>query len=106
MLVDEMDNGFANRFLWACSRRSKCLPEGGRMWETIKSESFCELQKDFNQIHYKVQGATRRDAEASDTWGYDDKPDSGVYSELTKERHGMYGACTARAARRLRYGCR
>ena len=27
MLVDEMDNGFANRFLWACSRRSKCLPK-------------------------------------------------------------------------------
>ena len=37
MLVDEMDNGFANRFLWACSRRSKCLPEGGRMWEALRA---------------------------------------------------------------------
>jgi hypothetical protein len=98
MLVDEMDNGFANRFLWACSRRSKCLPEGGRMWEVIESEPFRELQKDFNRIHYAVKGPVRRDADASDIWGYDDKPDAGVYGELTKERHGMYGACTARAA--------
>ena len=98
MLVDEMDNGFANRFLWACSRRSKCLPEGGRMWEVIESEAFRELQKDFNRIHYAVKGPVRRDADASDIWGYDDKPDAGIYGELTKERHGMYGACTARAA--------
>ena len=29
----EAANGFANRFLWVCVRRSKCLPEGGRHWE-------------------------------------------------------------------------
>jgi hypothetical protein len=98
MLVNEMDNGFANRFLWPCSRRSKCLPEGGHMREVIESEPFRELQKDFNRIHYAVKGAIGRNADASDIWGYDDKPDAGVYAELTKERHGMYGACTARAA--------
>lgn len=98
MLVDEMDNGFANRFLWACSRRSRCLPEGGRMWEVIESEPFRNLQKDFNRIHHAVKGSVNRDAEASDIWGYDDKPYAGVYGDLTKERHGMYGACTARAA--------
>ena len=98
MLIDEMDNGFANRFLWACSRRSKCLPEGGRMWEIIQGESFRKLQGDFNRIHYKVEGAIRRDADAADIWGYDDRPDTGVYRKLTEERHGMFGACTARAA--------
>ncbi len=98
MLVDEMDNGFANRFLWVCSRRSRCLPEGGRMWDVIQSEPFRELQKDFNRIHYKIEGAVRRDADAADIWGYDDRPDAGVYKELTRERHGMHGACTARAA--------
>jgi hypothetical protein len=98
MLIDEMDNGFANRFLWVCSRRSKCLPEGGRMWEIIQGAPFQELQKDFNRIHYAVEGALRRDADAADIWGYDDRPDTGVYRELTEERHGMYGACTARAA--------
>src|SRR5208283_2893112 len=58
-----------------------------RMWEVIESEPFRELQKDFNRIHYAVKGPIRRDADASDIWGYDDKPDN-----------GMYGACTARAA--------
>lgn len=98
LLAEEMDNGFANRFLWACSQRSKCLPEGGRMWQVIESEAWRELQRDFNRIHYKVEGAVRRDAEAADIWGYDDRPEIGVYRELTRERHGMYGACTARAA--------
>jgi hypothetical protein len=98
MLVDEMDNGFANRFLWVCSRRSKCLPEGGRMWEIIQSEPFRKLQGDFNRIHYKVEGAIRRDGEAADVWGFDGRPDTGVYRKLTEERHGMFGACTARAA--------
>ena len=98
MLVDEMDNGFANRFLWACSRRSKCLPEGGRMWEVIESEPFRELQKDFNRACSGVEGSVRRDGDASDIWGYDNRPDTGVYRELTQERHGMYGSCTARAA--------
>jgi len=98
LLAEEMDNGFANRFLWACSQRSKCLPEGGRMWQVIESETWRELQRDFNRIHYNVEGPLRRDAEASDLWGYDDQPEIGVYRELTRERHGMYGACTARAA--------
>lgn len=98
MLVDEMDNGFANRFLWACSRRSRCLPEGGRMWEVIQGAPFRELQGSFNRASYCTEGPVRRDADASDIWGYDDLPDTGVYRELTQERHGMYGACTARAA--------
>jgi hypothetical protein len=98
LLVEDMDNGFANRFLWACSRRSKCLPEGGRMWEVIRGSAWQDLQKDFNRIHYKVQGPVRRDSEAATIWGLDDRPELGVYRELTRERHGMYGACTARAA--------
>ncbi|MBM3788493.1 MAG: hypothetical protein FJW30_29510 [Acidobacteria bacterium] len=98
MLVDEMDNGFANRFLWACSRRSRCLPEGGRMWEIIQAAPFRDLQGAFNRASYCTEGPVRRDADASDIWGYDDRPDTGVYRELTQERHGMYGACTARAA--------
>jgi hypothetical protein len=27
----ESHNGFANRLIWTCVRRSKCLPEGGRI---------------------------------------------------------------------------
>ena len=29
----DMANGLANRFLWLCVRRSKCLPEGGALHE-------------------------------------------------------------------------
>ena len=29
----ECGNGFANRFLWACVKRSKVLPEGGKVSE-------------------------------------------------------------------------
>jgi hypothetical protein len=35
MLDGETDNGFANRFLWICSRRSKELPEGGSFGRLI-----------------------------------------------------------------------
>src|SRR5439155_22994866 len=27
----ELANGFANRILWVCIRRSKCLPDGGNL---------------------------------------------------------------------------
>ena len=100
MLAEEMDNGFANRFLWVCSKRSKSLPEGGRMSEVAQSSELQKLREDFNRAHGKCQqlGAVHRDSEASDLWGYDDSPDRGVYRELTRERGGMLGACTARAA--------
>jgi hypothetical protein len=29
IIVTELANGFANRFLWACAKRSKLLPDGG-----------------------------------------------------------------------------
>ena len=38
-----------------------------------------------------------RNADASDEWGYDNAP-GGAYRYLTRERGGMYGAVTARAA--------
>jgi hypothetical protein len=41
-----MANGLANRFLWICVKRSKCLPEGG------------ELHKvDFNPLVTRLQHA-------------------------------------------------
>jgi hypothetical protein len=94
MLTDEMDNGFANRFLWACSRRSKCLPEGGRIWEI----DFDPLRDRLRSAIGKVEGRVSRNAASNDLWGYNDRPSIGAYAELTRERHGMLGTCTARAA--------
>jgi hypothetical protein len=93
MLTDEMDNGFANRFLWACSRRSKELPDGGRIWEV----DFTPLRQAFNRVHGNVKGAVTRDAEAGDIWGHDGCS-GGVYRDLTRERSGMLGKVCARAA--------
>ena len=37
-----MGNGFGNRFIWACVRRSKLLPDGGDLfsvdWTPIQDE--------------------------------------------------------------------
>lgn len=98
LLSDEIDNGFANRFLWACSCRSKCLPEGGKMWQVIRSAEWRSLQDEFRTRLSVIEGEITRDAEAADLWGYDDRPEVGVYRQLTQERYGVYGAVTSRAA--------
>jgi hypothetical protein len=92
----EIDNGLANRFLWCCSIRSRFLPEGGLDFNEVPG--FDEIRKDFNRIHYKVKGKVVRDAEASELWGYNDAPDRGAFRELSREKFGMYGSATARAA--------
>lgn len=96
MLAEEMDNGFANRFLWVCSRRSKCLPEGGQLYNV----DFSELWKRFGLAWHANQKflAMTRDAEAGDIWGRDSGGESGLYRQLTRDKHGMFGSCTARGA--------
>ncbi|MCC6389108.1 MAG: helix-turn-helix transcriptional regulator [Bryobacterales bacterium] len=96
MLSNEADNGLANRFLWACSRRSKCLPEGGRMWTV----DFAGLQSAFQRVCYHAENlqAVSRDGNAADLWGHNIMPDVGAYRELTKDQFGLYGAVVARGA--------
>jgi hypothetical protein len=96
MLRDDADNGFANRCLWCCSVRSKSLPEGGRLY----SVDFSELRKRFSKASYATQqsGHLERDANAADLWGRDACPGIGMYADLTKDRRGLFGAVTARAA--------
>jgi hypothetical protein len=93
----DADNGLLNRFLWCCSRRSKCLPEGGRLCEVMESEPWRKLQEDFARIMPVSPRPVTRDADAGDLWGRDDHPDRGVYAELSRERFGLAGAVTARA---------
>jgi hypothetical protein len=96
MLRDEADNGFANRFLWCCSTRSKSLPEGGKLYQV----DFSYLQRDFGLASFQAQKveAVARNEEAADLWGGDDRPRDGMYAELTGDRPGLFGAVTARAA--------
>lgn len=97
----DSDNGTLNRYLWACSKRSRLLPQGGKLFQTIDSAAWGELQARFNRIIASVgDGAVHfsRDAEANADWGFDDNPDCGLYKKLTEQRTGMWGSITARSA--------
>jgi len=93
----EAGNGFANRFLWVCVRRSKFLPEGGRSHE----EDFGPLVR---RLSVAVQlargvGEMKRDNDARGLWFE-------VYPTLSQEVPGLLGAVTARAeAQTMRLAC-
>lgn len=84
----EAANGFGNRLLWACVRRSKSLPEGGHVPET-------ELHKTSRRLTDALDFARRqdeitRDGEARQLWALE-------YERLAEGRPGLVGALLARA---------
>ena len=81
-------NGFANRFLWLCVKRSKLLPDGGD-WSHIDAAGLTRRLSEAVGFARGV-GEVKRDEEAGVMW-------RGVYGELSRERPGMFGAITARA---------
>jgi len=48
LTATEQANGFANRFLWICVRRSKLLPLGGRVTEDLKRD--CGFSRNRSRI--------------------------------------------------------
>jgi hypothetical protein len=83
----EYFNGFANRFLWATTRRSKLLPDGG---EIVDISWFQKRVADALE-HAKVVTAMRRSDQTKALW-------RDLYPELNRDRAGLFGACTSRAA--------
>jgi hypothetical protein len=81
-------NGFANRHLFVCVRRSKELPHGGSLPDADIAALVNRTRTALNWA--RRRGEIRRDAEANAVW-------EAVYSALTAERPGMFGAITARA---------
>jgi len=93
----EAGNGFANRFLWVCVRRSKLLPEGGHIQE-LDFGPFVRALK--SAVEY-ARGVTemKRDAEARELWRQ-------VYPTLSADVPGLVGAMIARSeAQTLRLAC-
>lgn len=86
----EAGNGFGNRFLWICVRRSKCLPEGGSFHETDIGPFVRRLRETVDVARRMGKAELRRDDAARAIW-------LGVYPELSEGRPGMVGAMTARA---------
>jgi hypothetical protein len=93
--VTETANGFGNRFLWICSRRSRELPDGGDAVDLGPFVRRVTLAVD----HARRTGELRRDPPASQRWHQ-------VYGTLSAGRPGMLGAMTGRAeAQVMRLAC-
>ncbi|MDR3792996.1 MAG: bifunctional DNA primase/polymerase [Terracidiphilus sp.] len=89
-LLTESDaaNGFANRFLWVCSTRSKCLPFGGNV-DNAALESFCECVRNAVEFARKVE-AIAWAPDAAERW-------EAEYPKLSEGKPGLFGQVTARA---------
>lgn len=90
-------NGFGNRFLWVCARRSKLLPEGGAL-DTVEFAPIAQRLSaavDFAHGVHRMQ----RDDNARELW-------RDVYPDLSEGKPGLLGAVTSRAeAQTMRLAC-
>lgn len=96
----ETANGFGNRFLWLCARRSKMLPFGGKPTE--------KLQKELQPVASRVRDAVKRAQSDGEFHFHPEAPVgwSKVYPTLSADRLGLLGALLARAeAQTLRLAC-
>jgi hypothetical protein len=84
----EAANGFANRFLWVCCRRSKQLPEGGNIHEV----DFVPFMHRLSHLAESARsaGGLERDDQARQIWRR-------VYGDLSEGKPGLFGSVTGRA---------
>lgn len=84
----EAGNGFANRYLWVCTRRSKVLPEGGGIvnYQALTSSLALSLFRERERGEREI----KRDEEARAMW-------ADVYGDLSEGRPGLLGSVTGRA---------
>jgi hypothetical protein len=88
----EMANGFANRFLWLMGRRSRVLPEGGRIHQVNFQPILSRLAQVPNFLLLKELGDFRF------TWGEEALREwYQVYPRLSEGAPGLLGAITGRA---------
>jgi Protein of unknown function (DUF3987) len=90
-------NGFGNRFLWACVRRSKLLPRGGKYPEQALKPLTDRLVATL--FHARKVGQMQRTPDAETRW-------EAIYTALAEDQPRLLGAITARAeAQVLRLSC-
>jgi hypothetical protein len=86
----ETHNGFANRCLWACTKRSQCLPDGGN----VPAENLMTLASDLRRVVAWTASQPdillRRDREASEFW-------DSYYATLSQATTAIHDAATGRA---------
>lgn len=88
-LLDENDsaNGFANRFLWIHSCRSKLLPDGGNIAEVSFEKEIIMVQECVRLAQQR--GEMKRTDEAREYWHI-------IYPILTDDHPGRWGQVTSR----------
>jgi hypothetical protein len=86
----ESANGFGNRFLWVCARRSKLLPMGGCLAENAFSELVTGLSRVVRFVRQQGVFQVLFDKEALTLW------EEG-YPHLSRSRPGLLGCVTGRA---------
>ncbi|MCL2122858.1 MAG: DUF6371 domain-containing protein [Desulfovibrionaceae bacterium] len=81
-------NGFGNRFLWICARRSKLIPEPSRM----PVEELAPMQNELWRLVAQAQkfGLITMSAGARAQW-------ASVYPDLSREHSGLAGSIINRA---------
>lgn len=93
----ETANGFANRFLWLCVRRSKYLPDGGNLADHDLNDAVSKIQTATK--HARLTQEIKRDSQASDRW-------RSIYRPLSDGHGGLLGSVTSRAtAQVMRLAC-
>lgn len=93
----EKANGFANRFLFVCARRSKCLPLGGHIPDSGINALVREAKRAVD--HAREVREMSFDDEARDLWFE-------IYPALSAGKPGMLGVVTSRSeAYVLRLSC-
>ncbi len=97
MVDSDYTNGFANRFVWVCSRRSKYLPSGGYLSDLDINVLVSNIRRAVDFA--KTAGEIKRDEEADALW-------CEVYRRLSDGHAGLLGSVTSRAtAQVLRIAC-
>ena len=93
----ETANGFANRFLWVFTRRSKYLPEGGTLQESQLNSLVEKLYK--AATYARMTQELKRDEQARRKW-------IEIYPKLSDGHTGLLGSVTSRAeAQVMRLAC-
>jgi hypothetical protein len=82
-------NGFGNRILWCCARRSKLLPYGGRPLDSAKLDALAHRLREAVEAA-RAMGSVEFDDEAFRAW-------ANVYTMLSQGAKGLFGSMTARA---------
>ncbi|MGB8477671.1 MAG: DUF3987 domain-containing protein [Acidobacteriaceae bacterium] len=89
LTTNDKANGFGNRILWCCAKRSKQLPHGGKPLDAPKLATLVSGLQSALQASQAI-GCVRFDGEAYRAW-------ESAYSVLTEGATGIFGSMTARA---------